>query len=69
MRVTQKVFDGRGTVRVPHRNTIIGIGSDSILADAICKRYFYSFNSIIKIIVFKLSSQIYRQLWIINKLF
>lgn len=36
MRVTQKVFDGLGTVNVPHKNTINGIGRANILAEATC---------------------------------
>lgn len=36
MRVTQKVFDGLGTVKVPHKKTINGIGIDNILAEATC---------------------------------
>lgn len=31
---TQNVFDGRGTVSVPHKNTISGMGNASKLADA-----------------------------------
>lgn len=38
MMTTQKVVEGRGTVRVPHRNTISGRGIDKIVADFIwCK--------------------------------
>lgn len=37
--VTQKVFDGRGNVNVPHSRTISGSGSDKILADFICRKY------------------------------
>lgn len=32
--VTQNVFDGRGTDRVPHKNTINGIGNARMLAEA-----------------------------------
>ena len=36
--VTQNVLLGRGTERLPQKNTIIGSGSDRIDADTICRR-------------------------------
>lgn len=49
MRVTQKVFEGLGTVNVPHKNTINGIGSANILAEATCVQKIDTLVEICKI--------------------